>query len=113
MQKSISSLGSAGFPGACGAQPRKSSKNAHPRLQLMTGSGQGRDRFGLFGEARIRIPKPTWRAWGREKTGRPAIDPNPISSVVFPLFLERSAWFLPRCSGPNIWRPVSNAAGLR
>ena len=37
--------------------------------------GQGRDCFGLAGEGSIRIPKPTWGAWDREKTGTAAFDP--------------------------------------
>ena len=36
--------------------------------------GQGRDCFGLFRKDRIRIPKPPWLAWDREKTGTPACD---------------------------------------
>ena len=32
---------------------------------------RGRDCFGHFGEDRIRIPKPTWRAHYREKTSGP------------------------------------------
>ena len=37
--------------------------------------GQGRACFGLAGEGSIRIPKPTWGAWDREKTGTAAFDP--------------------------------------
>ena len=37
-----------------------------------TPMGQGRDRFGLFGEDRIRIPKPTSRTSDCEKTGTSA-----------------------------------------
>jgi hypothetical protein len=42
--------------------------------------GQGRDCFGLFGEDRIRIPKPTWRIWDREKTGTTGYDPGCVKT---------------------------------
>ena len=61
---------------------------SHPRPAL----GQGRDCVGLFGEDRIRIPKPPWRALDREKTGMTAFDPfrpytqnrplTPIATVI-------------------------------
>ena len=48
----------------------------------MAEMGQGRDCFGLFGEDRIRIPKPPWRAWDREKTGTAACDPPETNAVI-------------------------------
>src|SRR5271166_6937783 len=44
--------------------------------------GQGRDCVGLFGEDRIRIPKPPWRALDREKTGMTAFDPPETNAVI-------------------------------
>jgi hypothetical protein len=33
--------------------------------------------LAFAGEGSIRIPKPTWGAWDREKTGTAAFDPKP------------------------------------
>ena len=42
---------------------------------------QGRDCVGVFGEDRIRIPKPPWRAWDHDKTGITGIDPRRNTSL--------------------------------
>jgi hypothetical protein len=57
-------------------------RNFYQRERLKLELGQGRDGFGPFGEDRIKIPKPPWRAPDREETATSGSDPSETDALI-------------------------------